>query len=148
MSGGIFLWGKYNKSQLSKKTTNYISELNNQPGLLITNHSIDSKNKITIYGLKDNFAKVPKPSSQWIEDQVKFKWKPYFSTEKSILTKRIASQLNLPKNIELKLLNGELHISGKTTKKLQNKLIDTVNFYLDNTQVKFSTLKKNEAKGG
>jgi len=148
VSGGMFIWDKYTKFQLTKKTESYIKKLNDQPGVLITNHIIHSDNKITVFGLKDNFATTPKPSSKKIEKNIQFLWKPYLSTEKTILTKRIASQLNLPKNIQLTFSDGELHISGDTSKKTQAKLIDTVNFYLDNTQIKFSKSGKTKENGG
>jgi OOP family OmpA-OmpF porin len=92
----------------------YISELRDQPGIVITN--VTQKNgKHHVYGLKDPLATDPavKLNAAGRQPQsVVFHWEPYYSLLPEFAHQRSSAALNPPETVRLEFKDGALHARG------------------------------------
>ena len=107
-----------------RQWSNYISELRNQPGIVIT--SVKKKGaEHHIYGLRDPLTPDPAnllKHSGFHSDRVIFHWEPYYSQYPKYALQRLANILEPPETIRLELRNGVLHAAGSA---LHQWLADT-----------------------
>lgn len=97
-----------------RRWSQYISELRDQPGVVITNVA-RKDGKHHIYGLKDPLAPDPAArlnASGLHPKQIIFHWEPYYSLFPQYADQRLNAALSPPETVKLEFKNGTLHARG------------------------------------
>lgn len=123
IGGSILLalaaWG-FISYQENQRWTAYIDKLNQQPGMVVTNHE-KRHGKYQVFGLRDPLAADPVQILQATKinpQAVVSHWEPYLSFEPSIFTARIHQILKPPPTVSLKIdENGVLSAQGSADRK-------------------------------
>ena len=125
---GLWFMGLY---QEHRRWSNYVSELRNQPGLVITD--VDKKaGKYHIFGLRDPLAPDP---AKFIEplkihsDRVIFHWEPYQSQFPKYALQRMVNILRPPETIRLDFKNGVLNVIGSALNQWLTETRKQVKFF-------------------
>jgi OOP family OmpA-OmpF porin len=114
---GILVWWGLKEAEQSKLRNNwedYITTLQQEPGLIISNIQKD-ENTYTIRGLRDPLSIDPYSLLSHFKlgnAQVKFQMQPYHALQSDFVLKRVNQLINPPKSVQLKLEHGTLFISG------------------------------------
>lgn len=111
---GLLTWLLLSR-QAHLRWTDYITSLENEPGIVVVSHH-KKQGRYILQGLKDPLAEDPLSlleNANISADNIEMNWQPYLSLDKAFISHRLQSLLNPPPTVTMTLDEaGILRLSG------------------------------------